>query len=285
MPWQQVMDKWKHHKLHSGSKTGPEVKSQKQAVAIMLSEKAKGTHERAYGGPIGVAPGQMMPNMPGMAMNNGMPSGGMPMMGNNGLAGPQTMPTSFRQLAVGGVAMPGVGDFNMAKSAHLSPSPIQRSEDRNLMRGPVMSSVPGRTDAHKGAVPSGSYVIPADVVSARGQGNTMAGMNILQRVFKMGPYGTGAGGMRPGRTMPRPMAAPKMQNIMASRGGSHGDHHVGRPVPVDVAGGELIVPPENLMQVVHPNLDTAHEIMDKWVVKERKKHIKTLGKLPGPVRD
>jgi hypothetical protein len=39
MPWDQVMDKWKHGGLHSGSKSGPKVKSRKQAIAIMLSEK------------------------------------------------------------------------------------------------------------------------------------------------------------------------------------------------------------------------------------------------------
>jgi hypothetical protein len=33
------MHKYKAGKLHSGSKSGPEVKSRKQAVAIMLSEK------------------------------------------------------------------------------------------------------------------------------------------------------------------------------------------------------------------------------------------------------
>ena len=33
------MHKWKGGKLHSGSKKGPEVKSQSQAIAIMLSEK------------------------------------------------------------------------------------------------------------------------------------------------------------------------------------------------------------------------------------------------------
>lgn len=33
------MSKWKSGALHSGSKSGPKVKSQKQAVAIMLSEK------------------------------------------------------------------------------------------------------------------------------------------------------------------------------------------------------------------------------------------------------
>lgn len=38
MPWNQVMDKWKAGKLKSGS-SGKPVKKQKQAVAIMLSEK------------------------------------------------------------------------------------------------------------------------------------------------------------------------------------------------------------------------------------------------------
>jgi hypothetical protein len=39
MPASEVMGKWKAGKLHSGSKKGPKVKSQKQAVAIMLSER------------------------------------------------------------------------------------------------------------------------------------------------------------------------------------------------------------------------------------------------------
>lgn len=39
MPWNEVMSKWKKGSLRSGSKKGPKVSSQKQAVAIMLSEK------------------------------------------------------------------------------------------------------------------------------------------------------------------------------------------------------------------------------------------------------
>lgn len=40
MPWDEVMEKWKSGKLKSGNKeTGKPVKNQKQAVAIMLSEK------------------------------------------------------------------------------------------------------------------------------------------------------------------------------------------------------------------------------------------------------
>jgi len=36
-----VMDEWKSNKLHSGSKKGPKVKSQSQAIAIALSEARK----------------------------------------------------------------------------------------------------------------------------------------------------------------------------------------------------------------------------------------------------
>ena len=39
MPWDEVMSKFKHGGLHSGSKSGPKVKSRSQAIAIMLSEK------------------------------------------------------------------------------------------------------------------------------------------------------------------------------------------------------------------------------------------------------
>lgn len=43
------MHKWKAGELYSGSKSGPAVHSQKQAVAIMLSEKraARGKSEYA----------------------------------------------------------------------------------------------------------------------------------------------------------------------------------------------------------------------------------------------
>lgn len=40
MPARLVMGKFKRGELHSGSKHGPVVKSRKQAVAIMLSERA-----------------------------------------------------------------------------------------------------------------------------------------------------------------------------------------------------------------------------------------------------
>ena len=47
MPSSEVMSKWKSGALHSGSKSGPPVHNQKQAVAIMLSEKR---NEDKHGG-------------------------------------------------------------------------------------------------------------------------------------------------------------------------------------------------------------------------------------------
>lgn len=47
MPSSEVMHKFKHHKLHSGSKSGPVVKNREQAIAIMESEKRA---EKAHGG-------------------------------------------------------------------------------------------------------------------------------------------------------------------------------------------------------------------------------------------
>jgi len=47
MPSREVLGKYKRGELHSGSKSGPVVKSKAQAVAIMLSEKR---NEDEHGG-------------------------------------------------------------------------------------------------------------------------------------------------------------------------------------------------------------------------------------------
>jgi hypothetical protein len=41
MPWDEVLQKFKQGNLSSGSKSGPKVKSRRQAIAIMLAEKRK----------------------------------------------------------------------------------------------------------------------------------------------------------------------------------------------------------------------------------------------------
>ena len=47
MPSNEVMHKFKHGNLHSGSKSGPKVKNRKQAIAIMMSERR---NESQHGG-------------------------------------------------------------------------------------------------------------------------------------------------------------------------------------------------------------------------------------------
>jgi hypothetical protein len=48
MPYTEVMHKFKAGTLHSGSKSGPAVKSRQQAIAIMLSEKREAAGKPEY---------------------------------------------------------------------------------------------------------------------------------------------------------------------------------------------------------------------------------------------
>jgi hypothetical protein len=48
VPWNEVMHKWGEGDLHSGSKKGPKVTSQKQAEAIMYSEKKESKKKPEY---------------------------------------------------------------------------------------------------------------------------------------------------------------------------------------------------------------------------------------------
>lgn len=147
-----------------------------------------------------------------------------------------------------------------------------------MTTGPLVSSVPGRTDKHFTHVPSGSYVIPADIVSGHGQGNTLAGMNALHNLFKMGR--NQSLGMNPSH-----------YHLNKLKRGGGADKHVGKPVPVKLAGGEIVVPPHNVHETMQRlrkrkmTLDEAHKEMDKWVVEHRTKLRRTLAKLPGPVKN
>jgi 8-oxo-dGTP pyrophosphatase MutT (NUDIX family) len=58
--------------------------------------------------------------------------------------------------------------------------------------GPIHSSVAGRTDHLPITVESGSYVLPADIVSHSGASNTLAGFKVLRRTFGGEPYGAGS---------------------------------------------------------------------------------------------
>jgi hypothetical protein len=91
----------------------------------------------------------------------------------------------------------------------------------HLHVGPIHSAVHGRTDHLPMHVPSGSYVLPADVVSAHGEGNTVAGFKVMRRLFGGAPYGGGNGPYGQG-------AGPYGEALQNSRGG---------PAPRATGGG------------------------------------------------
>jgi hypothetical protein len=207
-----------------------------------------------------------------------------------GVAPPGTAPAVNNPIArplmnTGGVALAD-GGFSMAKGPMLRPSWEERSAARNMVHtGPIMSAVPGRTDRHNIKVPSGSYVFPSVHVSSLGQGNTLAGMSVLGKMFHAGPYGTESMKMGHGMGMPKPPHPAKFATGgYSSHGGAREDDKYHQPVDVVVAGGEWIAHPQDIIRKFG-NLKQGHAILDKWVMATRKKEIETQKKLPPPAKD
>lgn len=143
---------------------------------------------------------------------------------------------------------------------------------RQIFReGFLHSSVPGRTDKLPISVHGGAYVLPADHVSALGQGNSLAGANIVNKMFKMGPYGSSQTSLHSAKS--------NAPHLKMARGGSHG-----QPTPIIAAGGEIVIPPDKII-ARFGSLDHGHKSLDKWVITTRKGHIQTLRKLKPPKKD
>lgn len=150
-------------------------------------------------------------------------------------------------------ARKGRASGGLSPSAPMTPK-VKQPEGIHI--GPIHSPVAGRTDHLNMHVPSGAYVIPADIVSALGEGNTMAGFRAVKMMFN------GAKGMAAG-----------------------GEIDAGEPVPIVAAGGEYVLSPQEVAWAGGGNMDTGHRALDEWVKGTRAELISTLKKLPGPKRD
>jgi hypothetical protein len=163
----------------------------------------------------------------------------------------------------------------------------QKLLERQQFHGFLHSPVPGRTDKLPITVKGGAYVLPADHVAAIGQGNSLAGANIVNKMFKMGPYGSTQTPLKPARSAPgahlnltpRPG---KLPGLGSDDGGRRG--HAGASTDIIAAGGEIVIPPENIMEKFG-DLDHGHKALDQWVIQTRKKHIRQLKKLKPPKKD
>lgn len=144
------------------------------------------------------------------------------------------------------------------KIARAKPPKIRIPNSGSVHIGLIDSDVPGRTDKHPMGVAPGSYVIPADIVSGVGQGNTKAGADAFNKLLKMGPYGT------PGK--------------FADGGNVN-------PIEIVAAGGEIVVPPESVADVGGGDVDRGHSILDAMVKRLRSQTIRQLKSLPGPKKN
>lgn len=120
--------------------------------------------------------------------------------------------------------------------------------------GAIRSPIAGRTDKVPLSVGSNSFVIPADIVSALGEGNTEAGYRHLDSALHLSKPKRASGGK------------------------------VGKGVDILAAGGEYVVSPEDCLRIGGGDVKKGHAILDKFVRSERAKLRKTLKKLPGPVK-
>lgn len=180
---------------------------------------------------------------------------------------------------------------DQAVAAALNTARALRATGGKVHAGAIHSSVAGRTDHLPMHVPSGAYVIPADIISAMGEGNTTAGFKVAKSIFdtpfynasKAGagaPYGQsgepyGVEGEQPYTESELPYDMPPPQK---ARGGE-------ATVPIVAAGGEYVVHPDDVTRLGKGSLDDGHRILDEFVKMFRAKTIKTLEKLPGPRRD
>ena len=151
--------------------------------------------------------------------------------------------------------------------------------DRIHPAGLVMSPIGGRSDHIPMGLGSNSYVIPADVVSGIGQGNTLAGGHAFDAMLHGGPYGMKLPIPKISGTLPKPNAMPR---VVAPHHFTRGGRTEGS-VPTIVAGGERIVSPEEVARLSGGDYKKGHEMLDRWVVEARKHIIDRTKKLPGPV--
>ena len=151
-------------------------------------------------------------------------------------------------------------DRTIAKAVRLAkktdPKPVTPAGGATILHtGAIKAPVAGRTDHLPVHVPSNSYVIPADIVSAIGEGNTEHGFDIIDHMLKE-------------RTGGKPPMFP-----------------AGNPVAVVVAGGEYVIPPEGVASFGNGDINAGHKALDDWVKSERASTIKTLQNLPPPKKD
>lgn len=192
-------------------------------------------------------------------------------------------------MRAGGGDVPGVESMNNML--------MRREQGETYHPGGFLNNAgPGRTDTINTNVPAGAYVIPADIVSGIGEGNSLAGSAIIDRMFSSSPYGVAKPKIGHGEGAPRARAdshpespptgvqsGPTVNTAAINSAGSFAKG--GAPAekaPVVVAGGEHVLSPQAIISKFG-SLKKGHALLDHWVVGMRQKIAKEMLALPNPV--
>lgn len=180
----------------------------------------------------------LMPDPQQMAMQmqqgQGAPAGGL--MPGGPPPGPQMPPQAPPQgLASGGPVREGV------------------PASGRYVVGLVKHPSPGRADAVDAVARVGSYVIPADVVSALGEGNTDAGAKVLEQGLRNRNLGFADGGLVPEDAM-----------------------------EVKLSGGEFVFPPEDVEEIGNGDMRAGASELDKFVSSVRERVSQMAPNMPEP---
>ena len=228
------------------------------------------------------APPQAPPNPAApTTSNSAQPSSPIPQTPQARNAGVALPPTTNAMKRGGGIAPREHFDIGGVPSGEQDPWWTRREAGDS---GLIHAYSPGRTDTMNMEPLAGSYIIPADVISGLGEGNTLAGSAVMDRVLNSGPHGTQMPRGHEGRGPPAP---PHVYNRQFdSRGGAtepeRDGSETGERVPIVAAGGEYKVSPAQVKALGKGDMKRGHDILDAFVLHVRKNTVKDLQKLPPP---
>lgn len=127
--------------------------------------------------------------------------------------------------------------------------------------GLVHSATPGRADLVSSRLRRGAYVLPADVVSSLGQGNTLAGAKLLAS------------------SLPEAAEMASRGAVDRADGGMIEDPD---EIEVRLSGGEYLVAPEQVLAIGGGSVEEGAKALDALVHAVRGEAVETMSRMPPP---
>ena len=132
---------------------------------------------------------------------------------------------------------------------------VEKKRNEPLSSGPIVGNTMGRADLVNTRVANNSFIVPAHVVSALGEGNTMAGMAKLSKMFPSG-------------------------GVKRAKGGKSDGH-----VDVALSDGEFSIDPEHVLKFGGGDMAKGHRLLKMTCEHITDRAAEKLKHMPKPVDD